>query len=68
MLYGTVDNADNVPILLDNLECSGNERSLVDPSCQVSSMNRFIHDCDHSEDAGVQCGGQNSVSVISTAC
>uniref|UniRef100_A0A3B4GGY4 SRCR domain-containing protein n=1 Tax=Pundamilia nyererei TaxID=303518 RepID=A0A3B4GGY4_9CICH len=38
-------------ILLDNLKCRGTERSLQ--SCSHISWN--VHNCDHSEDAGVTC-------------
>ncbi|XP_040035549.2 scavenger receptor cysteine-rich domain-containing group B protein isoform X2 [Gasterosteus aculeatus] len=38
-------------ILLDNLKCSGTEASLQE--CSHISWN--VHNCDHSEDAGVTC-------------
>ncbi|XP_036393676.1 scavenger receptor cysteine-rich domain-containing group B protein-like [Megalops cyprinoides] len=38
-------------ILLDNLKCSGDEASLWD--CSHIAWN--VHNCDHSEDAGVTC-------------
>ena len=41
-------------ILLDNLMCEGNENSLMD--C-VTSEDIGIHNCEHSEDAGVRCEG-----------
>jgi len=37
------------PIVLDNVDCHGNEKSLRD----CSSIS--IHDCSHTEDAGVRC-------------
>ena len=40
------------PILLDNLMCEGHENSLLD--C-VASDNIGVHNCEHSEDAGVRC-------------
>uniref|UniRef100_A0A3Q3EHH7 Soluble scavenger receptor cysteine-rich domain-containing protein SSC5D n=1 Tax=Labrus bergylta TaxID=56723 RepID=A0A3Q3EHH7_9LABR len=43
------------PILLDNVACSGSERSLT--ACQFSEMGK--HNCKHSEDAGVVCSGKN---------
>ena len=43
------------PILLDNLICEGHESSLLD--C-VASDNIGVHNCEHSEDAGVRCMAQ----------
>ena len=39
------------PILLDNLACTGNEARLFD--CPNNGIG--IHNCAHSEDAGVVC-------------
>ncbi|XP_065820857.1 uncharacterized protein [Labrus bergylta] len=52
------------PILLDNVACSGSERSLT--ACQFSEMGK--HNCKHSEDAGVVCSvrlQQPSISLTS---
>uniref|UniRef100_A0A3B5LC50 SRCR domain-containing protein n=1 Tax=Xiphophorus couchianus TaxID=32473 RepID=A0A3B5LC50_9TELE len=38
-------------ILLDNLKCRGTEAFLQ----QCSHISRNVHNCDHSEDAGVTC-------------
>ena len=41
----------NGQIWLDNVECSGTERRLIDcPSDRIGN-----HNCDHHEDAGVRC-------------
>lgn len=39
-------------IFLDNVKCHGNESSLL----QCSYIRWNVHNCDHSEDAGVKCG------------
>ena len=39
-------------IVLDDLDCSGSEASLFD--CPSDSP-MLVHNCDHSEDAGVRC-------------
>ena len=41
-------------ILLDNLQCTGNESTLL--SCPSNGLGN--HDCSHSEDAGVRCLGK----------
>lgn len=43
----------SVPILLDNVGCTGNERSL-----ELCSNNGIgVHNCGHQEDASVVCTG-----------
>ena len=42
-------------IWLDNVDCAGYESSLF--SCKHIGVG--IHNCDHDEDAGVRCGGEN---------
>ena len=37
------------PIVFDDVACSGSEQRLID--CPYTSL----HNCDHSEDAGVEC-------------
>ena len=39
------------PILLDNVQCTGRETTLL--SCQNNGIG--VHNCAHSEDAGVRC-------------
>ena len=43
--------ADNSPIWLDNVRCTGAERSLFDCPANVIGD----HNCDRDEDIGVQC-------------
>ena len=47
------------PIFLENLACSGSESNLLD--CPHSVLG--THQCDHSQDSGVQCYG-NVTSVF----
>ena len=42
------------PILLDDLVCTGSEGSLL--NCPHRGVR--VHDCSHSEDAGVRCQGE----------
>ena len=42
----------NKPILLDEVACTGTERNLGE--CTSAT----VHDCTHSEDAGVRCTGE----------
>ena len=44
----------NGDILLDDVKCTGNESDIF--ACDYSA----IHNCGHSEDAGVQCTGPGS--------
>ena len=42
-----------VPIWLDEVNCDGHEAKLIE--CEHNGIES--HDCSHSEDAGVTCGG-----------
>ena len=44
-------SGDSRPILLDNVACDGSEENIS--QCDYDS----VTNCDHSEDAGVICGG-----------
>ena len=54
MIYG--NDSTELEIILSNLDCRGNEPSLFD--CQVNVHNRVTQECDHTELAGVRCGGK----------
>ena len=49
---------EELPILLDDLQCNGDERSLL----ECSHRGVGVHNCLHSEDVGVICpnGEQSS--------
>ncbi|XP_026202795.1 deleted in malignant brain tumors 1 protein-like isoform X2 [Anabas testudineus] len=51
-------------IWLDDVDCSGNERSLTE--CQHNGFG--IHNCRHSKDAGVICSGVRLSGSGSTQC
>ena len=48
------------PIHLDNVQCTGNEENIT----QCSYVTSTAINCDHSEDAGVICGGENICEYI----
>ena len=48
------------PILLDNVNCNGTERQLT--TCRNPGVG--VHNCRHSEDAGVVCMGEFYWSTI----
>ena len=52
-MYG--NDSMNLKVILSDLDCRGTESSLL--NCQVNVHNRDTQVCDHSEDAGVRCGG-----------
>ena len=54
-MYGAVFGEGEGDILLDNLLCMGNESSLLE--CHAGTGGIGIHNCSHSEDAGVRCDG-----------
>lgn len=46
------------PIFLQNLACAGVESTVLD--CPQSVLG--LHECDHSQDAGVQCFGMHFIA------
>ena len=48
------------PILLDNVTCDGDEKSLL--SCLTGSP-IGEHDCNHDEDVGVRCPGKKRKEI-----
>lgn len=47
-------------ILLDNVQCQGNETTLG----HCRHLGLFMHNCGHSEDAGVICSGTHSLFLL----
>ena len=47
-------------ILLDNVECRGDENRLID----CTHIGLGTHNCDHSEDAGVMCRNPGKVNYV----
>ena len=45
------------PIHLDNIQCTGSEENIT----QCSYVTSTAINCDHSEDAGVICGGEEII-------
>lgn len=55
-ISGTVPDRYNPgtgPIYLDEVRCTGSESALI--NCSFNTLG--VHNCDHSEDAGVSCEG-----------
>ena len=55
-----VSGSQSQEILLDNVVCQGNESSLL--NCGHEPVG--VHNCDHSEDAGVRCEGVDTLCII----
>ena len=47
------------PIVMDNLDCTGNEEAITD-----CSYDPDVSDCSHFEDAGVVCDAGPSILII----
>ena len=55
------------PIWMDNLNCIGNESKITD--CIHNGFN--IENCNHAEDAGIECNGmypQTKLSILCQCC
>ena len=52
---GYADGSAQTQIWLDNVQCRGTEISLLDCSANLVG----IHNCIHSEDAGVRCASRS---------
>ena len=53
MLLNSAVESGSGPIFLDNVGCTGHERSLL--NCVHNGIG--IHNCRHTDDVGVRCGG-----------
>ena len=58
LIYGY--SAGTGPIFLSQLECSGQEQSLLDCS---SGLPVGLHQCDHAADVALQCLGTHFITA-----
>lgn len=51
---------DELQILLDNVNCAGDEKTVLD----CFHFGFGTHNCNHGEDAGVRCRGKNTLHLF----
>ena len=47
-------------VVLDGIQCDSNESNLR--QCDYNTISK--HDCGHSEEAGVACGGKSKIIIV----
>ena len=55
-----VGSDTTIPILLDNVQCTGTETDIFE--CPHNDIG--VHDCSHSEGAGVECSNEFALRLV----